>query len=155
MSTVPISLIILEDEVAHVKAILFAFEDAAPPVEIRVARTLREYYEHVAKRAPDIAILDLNLPDGNEQDVLTLLSESCPFPVLIMTGCGNESVAVSAMKSGAVDYVVKSPEAFADMPRTVRRVLAEWNLSEYSRQAGDQERAYAILREMIRQEGRL
>ena len=135
-------------------AICRASEDAYQPVDVRVASSLQEYCEKVAARPPDIALLDLNLHDGNEMEALTLLSESSPFPVLIMTGCGNEAVAVAAMKSGPVDYVVKSPDAFADMPRTVRRVLGEWNLSKYSRQAGDQERAYDLLMEAIQRERR-
>jgi len=154
MRTSPLSLIILEDEVAHVNAVLLSFEDSDPPVEIRVARTVREYCEQVAERAPDIALMDLNLPDGDEMEALTLLSENSPFPVLVMTSCGNEAVAVAAMKAGALDYLVKSPEAFADMPRTVRRVLDEWDLFEDRRQAGDQERAYALLLEAIQRERR-
>jgi PAS domain S-box-containing protein len=45
-----------------------------------------------------------------------------------MTAYGDERVAVEAMKAGAIDYVVKSSEAFAAMPRTVERALREWNL---------------------------
>jgi len=41
---------------------------------------------------------------------------------------GNEQVAVQAIKSGALDYVVKSPESFAEMPHTVARALREWKL---------------------------
>ena len=154
MSTAPLSLIVLEDETSHVNAICRAFEDADPPVDVRVASSLLEYCEMVAARPPDIALLDLNLPDGNKMEALSLLSKSNPFPVLVMTSCGNEAVAVAAMKAGALDYLVKSPEVFADMPRTVRRVLGEWNLSEYSRQAGDQDRANDLLLEAIQRERR-
>lgn len=122
------SLLILEDEPAHVEAIRRAFESAEPPAEIRVASTLQEYCEMVEARPPDIALLDLNLPDGNPQEALCILSESNPFPVVVMTSMGNEAVAVAAMKLGAQDYVVKSPEAFADMPRTAHRIVREWDL---------------------------
>ena len=40
-----------------------------------------------------------------------------------MTSMGNEEVAVAAIKLGAVDYFVKSPETFANMPRFMRRAL--------------------------------
>ena len=130
MSTDTQSLIILEDDSAHVQAILRSFRDATPPVEIRVARSLREYCEMVAEQTPDIALLDLNLPDGNNMEALSLLSEENHFPVLVMTSCGNEAVAVTAMKAGALDYLVKSAEVFANMPRAVQRVLREWNLIE-------------------------
>ena len=46
-------------------------------------------------------------------------SEVGPFPVLIMTSFGNERVAVDALKAGALDYIVKSPESFAEIPRIV------------------------------------
>ena len=88
-----------------------------------MASTLREYCEMVAARPPDIALIDLNLPDGNAQEALCLLSESNPFPVVVMTSMGNEEVAVAAIKLGAVDYFVKSPETFANMPRFMRRAL--------------------------------
>ena len=117
------SLLILEDEPAHVEAIRRAFESAEPPAEIRVASTLREYYELVEAREPDIALIDLNLPDGNPQEALCLLSEDTPFPVVVMTSMGNEAIAIAAMKLGAVDYLVKSPETFAGMPRFIHHAL--------------------------------
>ena len=117
------SLLILEDEPAHVEAIRHAFESAEPPAEIRVASSLREYCEMVEARPPDIALIDLNLPDGNPQEALCILSESNPFPVVVMTSMGNEAIAVAAMKLGAVDYLVKSSETFAGMPRFIHRAL--------------------------------
>jgi len=117
------SLLILEDETAHVEAVRRAFESAEPPAEIRVASTLREYCELVEARPPDIALIDLNLPDGNPQEALNLLSGNNPFPVVVMTSMGNEAVAVAAMKLGAADYLVKSSETFADMPHFIHRTV--------------------------------
>ena len=129
------SILILEDEPAHVEAIRRAFEFAGLPAEIRTASSLREYCELADARPPDIAIMDLNLPDGNPQESLSLLSEDLPFPVLIMTSLGSEAVAVTAMKAGALDYLVKSPETFADMPRSVQRALREWGVRQARKRA--------------------
>ncbi len=126
----PVSLLILEDEPAHVEAICRAFESVDPPVEIRVAASLQAYCEQVAKRPPDVVLMDLNLPDGSEQEALSLVSKNDPFPVLVMTSMGNEAVAAAAIIAGALDYEVKSPETLADMPRSVQRVLREWGLLE-------------------------
>ena len=128
-----ISLLILEDDPAHAEAIRRAFESSGQPAEIRVASSLREYCEMVDARPPHIALLDLNLPDGDTDEALSLLSVDGPFPALVMTSMGNEKVAVAAMKAGALDYLVKSPEAFNDMPRSVQRVLREWNLLQEKR----------------------
>ncbi len=149
MSTTLLLILILEDEAAHAEAILRAFEASPTPVEIRTAASLKEYCEMLAQQVPDIVLMDLNLPDGNPMESLTLLSESNPFPVLVMTSCGNEEVAVAAMKLGALDYMVKSAEAFADMPRTVQRVLREWNLLQ------SHKRAEAAVRESLREKEEL
>jgi len=117
------SLLILEDDPAHIEAIRHAFESAEPPAEIRVASTVRDYCDLVADRPPDIALIDLNLPDTNPQEALCLLSETTPFPVVVMTSMGSEEIAVAAMKLGAADYLIKSPETFADMPRFLHRAL--------------------------------
>lgn len=37
-------------------------------------------------------------------------SEGCEIPLIIVTGAGNEEIAVEAMKRGAYDYIVKSPD---------------------------------------------
>ena len=130
-----LSLLILEDDPAHVEAIRRAFESAGQTTEIRVASSLREFCEMVSASLPDIALMDLNLPDGNPQESLSLLSEDYPFPALVMTSMGSEAVAVTAMKAGALDYLVKSPEAFDDMPRSVRRVLREWETLQARKRA--------------------
>ena len=117
------SLLILEDDTSHVAAIMRAFDTAKNPPDIRVASTLQEYCSMAEAFPPDIALLDLNLPDGDQQASLCLLSEDSPFPMVVMTSMGNEDVAVAAMKLGAVDYLVKSPETFANMPYIVKRAL--------------------------------
>ena len=136
----PILILLVQDDPAHAEAIRRTFQAAAPNAVVQVAGTLREYRAAVATRPPDIAIMDLNLPDGHAVEVLTSPPEAGPFPVVVMTAHGEEQIAVEAMKAGALDCLVKSPEAFADMPRTVERTLCEWTL----RQA--RQRAEAALR---------
>ena len=135
MGNSSLRIVIVEDEAAHAEAIRRAFEEAGMDSDISVAGTLKEYRESIAERPPDVALLDLNLPDGRAVEVLKSPPEDGPFPILIMTSFGNEQVAVEALKSGALDYVVKSPEAFVAMPRTVTRVLREWNLLQERKRA--------------------
>ena len=129
------NILLLEDEPAHAEAIRRALEASDLKAVVHVAGTLREYHEAVAARPPDIALLDLVLPDGRALDALTSLPDACPFPILIMTSYGNEQTAVEAMKAGALDYIVKSPEAFATMPHAVERALREWNALQERKKA--------------------
>ncbi|OHB33766.1 MAG: hypothetical protein A2X84_03140 [Desulfuromonadaceae bacterium GWC2_58_13] len=46
--------------------------------------------------------------------------------MVILTGQGDEQVAVEAIKRGALDYVVKSMDSFADLPYIVERSRREW-----------------------------
>ena len=79
MSAPRLSLLILEDEPAHVEAIRRAFESAGTEVEIRQASSLRAYCEQVAERPPDIVLMDLNLPDGNIHESPDPVVEKTPF----------------------------------------------------------------------------
>ena len=135
MKTTGIHVLIAEDDAAHASAIRRAFEAGGPETVIKVVGTLREFRQRSVEWPPNIAVMDLNLPDGRAVEVLTSPPEAGPFPVLVMTSYGNEQVAVEAIKSGALDYVVKSPEAFADMPHTVTRVLHEWKLLQERKRA--------------------
>jgi len=123
-----LAILVVEDDAAHAEAIRRAFLSNGVTAEIITVSTLREFREQSAQNPPDIAIMDLNLPDGRAVEVMTSPPENGAFPILLMTSFGNEHVAVEAIKSGALDYIVKSPEAFSHMPRTVERALREWNL---------------------------
>ena len=128
MDTGRLHLLIVEDEEAHIEAIRRAYEDAGVDVEIQSVGTLDAFRASVQERPPDLALMDLKLPDGRAVEVLTHPPEYAPFPVLVMTAFGSQQIVVEVMKAGALDYVVKSPEAFATMPRTVERALREWAL---------------------------
>ena len=121
-------LLVVEDEAAHAAAIQRAFESEGAGTQIEVVCTLREFRQHSADNPPDLALLDLNLPDGRAVEIMTNPPEAGLFPIMVMTSYGNERVAVEAIKAGALDYVVKSAESFATMPRTVERALREWKL---------------------------
>lgn len=73
--------------------------------------------ETCLEEQPDCILLDYHLPDGNGIDFLEHLQSlggTAAYPVVMLTATGNQTIAVSAMKSGAQDYLVKhrmTPEA--------------------------------------------
>jgi PAS domain S-box-containing protein len=121
-------ILVVDDEPAHQEAIRRSLVSAAPGCRVRQAASLREYQEAVARQTPDLAILDLMLPDGRADSVLVSPPERGGFPRILMTSHGDEQVAVAALKAGAFDYLVKSPAAFADMPYVVQRALRAWGV---------------------------
>ncbi len=135
MPLATINILLAEDELAHVAAIERAFLASSSQAVIQVVQTLREYREVIAVRLPDIVLMDLNLPDGCAVEVLISPPEDGLFPVLVMTSHGDEQSAVMALKAGAMDYIVKSPETIASMPRNVESVLREWKAFQQRKQA--------------------
>ena len=138
MGNARLRIVILEDEAAHAEAIRRAFEQSDLDSDISVAGTLKEYHELIGDRPPDMALLDLYLPDGRAVELLRSPPEDGLFPILIMTSFGSEQDAVEALKAGALDYVVKSAQAFIAMPRTVTRVLREWTLLQERKRAEEE-----------------
>ncbi|MGE5419699.1 MAG: ATP-binding protein, partial [Chloroflexota bacterium] len=141
-------ILVLEDEPAHAEAIMRHLTDSDYDCKITVAGSLAEFNKIVNLIAPDIVIADINLPDGSSLSILKGDIESQPWPVLIMTSFGDEEIAVKAIKSGALDYIVKSPEAFNNIRHVVKRNLREWRNIQKSRES---ERKFRILFETMDQ----
>jgi two-component system sensor histidine kinase UhpB len=75
---------------------------------------------------PDLLLLDLKLEDGDARQVIRQLTDLNRLPsFLIMTGQGDERVAVEMMKSGARDYLVKGAGFLEVLPSVAARVLAQ------------------------------
>lgn len=74
----------------------------------------------------DLMLLDLKLSDLHGKEVLDRLeSVTCAVPFIIMTGNGDERVAVDMMKRGALDYLIKDNRFLEFVPVVVRRALVQ------------------------------
>lgn len=134
-SNIASRILIVEDDPAHTEFISRILTDADPASSVMTAPDLKSLKGYLATDPPDIILLDLNLPDGNALDFLSTPDLPRTCPVLIMTSYGNETLAVKALKAGALDYIVKSPETLSDMPRIVERSLREWHIQQQHQQA--------------------
>ncbi len=134
MNATPLNILLVEDDAGHRELIRRAFEPFQSRYHLSVAKTLQDALEALATSHPALLIVDLLLPDGRGSELLPESSERASFPVIVMTSHGDEQIAVEAMKSGALDYVVKSVATLSDMPHIIERALREWDhISERKR----------------------
>ncbi len=122
-----VKLLLVEDSEAHAELLLRAFEEDADQFDITIAGSIKQAEKHLEKLIPDLVIADLRLPDGKGTQLLLANEDDRKFPIVIMTSHGSEQVAVGALKTGALDYVVKSDVAFSSMPHIAKRTLREWD----------------------------
>jgi len=83
--------------------------------------------------APECVLLDYRLPDGDGLEFLQELGDgegNVSLPVIMLTGEGNEEVAVQAMKQGAMDYLVKDCIKEELLCRTTQMAVEKAELME-------------------------
>jgi len=81
------------------------------------------------REAPfDVVLTDVRMPGGTGIELLSSVREHWPeTPVIIMTGYGSVQDAVSAMKTGATDYIIK-PIAKDELLVIIERALQQRSL---------------------------
>ena len=88
------------------------------------ADSREEFENKLAMGGYDIVLSDFNILGFEGLQVLDMVHAIIPgLPVIIVTGTGNEEVAVEALKKGADDYVVKSPSHIRRLPQTIYSVI--------------------------------
>lgn len=121
-----IKILLIEDEDPHAELIQRAFEEQPNRFEILRAKSLSEARAYLHEQEPVLIIADWRLPDGESLELLPNHHDPLSTPIILMTSYGNERIAVEALKSGALDYVVKSPESMLDMPHLAERAIEQW-----------------------------
>jgi PAS domain S-box-containing protein len=128
MSGELINILLIEDEDPHAELIERAFEGQGSRVQIRRVKSLTEARAQILVHEPSLIIADWRLPDGESMELLPNHLDPLATPIILMTSYGNERIAVEALKSGALDYVVKSPESMLDMPHLADRAIEQWKV---------------------------
>ena len=80
--------------------------------EVSQAESVKKGIEAVKIKKPAFAVVDLRLSDGNGLEVVKEIQNSnSSSRIIMLTGYGNISTAVAAIKQGAIDYLAKPADA--------------------------------------------
>ena len=148
--------ILLVDDEAEIRDLLTdLLKDAG--YGVHEATTGAEALEAVAKKMPDLVMMDVKLPDQDGLAVLRQLKRAHPdLEVIVMTAFGGSSSAIKAMEHGAYDYVTK-PFEMDDLLATLKRVFEHADMSnevsalrlELGKSAADRERIVGSSKPML------
>ncbi len=120
-------ILMVEDESEYADIIKRMLEKQAPDLQVSLAGSIGQAIELIPVFDPDLIIADIMLPDGRGIDLLDHSDIQGKIPVLVMTGFGDEQLAVEAMKKGAMDYMSKSLNNVNEIPSVAKRVMEEWH----------------------------
>ncbi len=113
-----------------------ALQRSAPQLSLEVARSQKEALERLQTGAAyDLLLTDLRLPDGNGFSLLSHVRENkLHLAVVVITGQGDEEIAVSALKAGANDYLVKRENYLVHLWGTLENALERYRMEEARRE---------------------
>jgi serine phosphatase RsbU (regulator of sigma subunit) len=115
-----LSLLLIEDDRADAVLVQELIADSVAEIRVAWAPSMADAEGVLARERPDCVLLDLHLPDATGFDGIARIAErDATLPVVVLTGLNDEQFGVSAVASGAQDYLVKGRVE----PDVLRRTL--------------------------------
>ncbi len=108
MEEISIRLLLLEDDEVDRLAFERFVKNERIPYDYRCTGSVAIAQDLLRTDSFDAVIMDYQLSDGTAFDVFG--SVPGDVPIIIVTGAGDEKIAVEAIKAGASHYVVKDPD---------------------------------------------
>jgi signal transduction histidine kinase len=131
--TRPFRLLIIDDDLIDRQSYLrFLTGDQTNSYIVIEASSALEGAQLLAEGPYDCVVLDYRLPGTDGLSLLQSFRDNAgmtpPSPVVMMTGQGNESIAVEAMKLGIADYLVKDGLTAEAFRRAIKNAVCRWRL---------------------------
>jgi len=122
MTREPVSILLIEDNVADARLLQEMMRDTgADEHRFCLASTLADGFKALARAQFDLVVLDLGLSDSRGLETFARFHKEHPeLPVVVLSGLDDEQVAVSAVQSGAQDYLVKRQLSGGALRRAIR-----------------------------------
>jgi diguanylate cyclase (GGDEF)-like protein len=80
----------------------------AAPFDLKTVDRLSRGLEYLTAERPALVLLDLSLPDSHGLETFAKVYAQAPkIPIIVLTGNDDHALALSAVKTGAQDYLVK------------------------------------------------
>lgn len=135
-------VLLIEDNRKDARVVRGILEESAlHKCQIEHVWTLAEAMIALDGESYDVMLLDLTLPDAKGIEGVNRLIEFKPdIPIVVMSSSDDEQSAVEALKSGAQDYLVKSPTDTKVMIRSLRYAIERKRTEQHIHQLANYDR---------------
>jgi PAS domain S-box-containing protein len=115
-------ILLVEDNELDRMAFKRFVEQGALPYDCTIAASVTEARGVLAERRFDAVVSDYSLGDGTAFDILNCVEGT---PTILITGAGDQEVAVKAWKAGAYDYLIKDIDCnyLKTVPMTIENAI--------------------------------
>ena len=119
-----IKVLLVEDSPTAAQLVAIYLKRGLPQHKVTTVSSVGEAMSEMRTTQFDIVLLDLNLPDSTGLSTfITVQAHPGDTPVIILSGDGDENLAVEAVRQGAQDYLVKANFDDAHLSRSIRFAL--------------------------------
>jgi signal transduction histidine kinase len=106
----------------------------APHLQLDIVRSASEGLELLQRTPVDLVLIDLRMPGMDTLDFLRQLRRrNQSVPVVVVTGRGDETTAVAALKLGAYDYICKREGYLTQVPYAIDNAIDRFHLTQLNR----------------------
>ncbi len=116
-------ILVVDDNPADLRLIEIMLAAASLSCECVKAGSLKEGIAAAAAERPDLALLDLGLPESSGIATLERFISATGLPVVVLSGNDDEEIALAAVKRGAQDYLNKGRVDEDLLARTIRYAI--------------------------------
>ena len=118
-------LLLIEGDPADAKVIQAALADVRyGPFDVESVRQLSDAYERLGKEGIGAVLVDLFLPDSQGIETFNKLLLAAPHvPILVLSGPGDEDIAMQALQRGAQDYLLKGELTSHSLSRALHNMI--------------------------------
>jgi len=141
MKDMPTRILLVEDNSLDVRLLREMLKDQGRhKFALAEVGFMGEAESHLATNAVDVILLDLGLPDAQGLESVRRAHAAAPgTPLVVLTGCDDESMADKALREGAQDFLVKGTIETPGLARAIRyatqRKTAEVEMQEARKEA--------------------
>lgn len=110
-STVPPSILIVEDSPLHARIMMTMLSDIGiPDYKVGSVPQLSDALLLIEKWRPDCILLDLTLPDASGIEAVEAIVATVPeVPVIVVSSHDDPQIALDAVRAGAQEFMLKWP----------------------------------------------